>query len=230
MRSIILSCLVLSVAGCHPPKPMSNEREIPVAPQPIQSALPQYTTGPTELSKVAGGYELKNRLFRVVISDQTGDVIFWGLADHNRNLLIGRGIYTTLTGLPDSPPHGYIEQRDEQTWQYYGDDDNHITWRKIYCLDRDSLFVSIMVENNRPQPLDAAIQIKTNLPGLHIQHHDPELLEASVDHTALLLRGYNEFPAPASQPASPTLIQSDIFHFKPQERQSYTSQWKLQTE
>jgi hypothetical protein len=215
MRWTVVFCLLISIGGCQP---SASTR---------QNTIPDYITGPTEMSRVAGGYELTNRLYRLVISDQTGDVTFWGFVDHNRNLLSGRGIYTTLTGLPETAPHGTIEKRDEQTWQFYGEDDNHILWRKIYCLNGDALAVSIQIQNTRPEDLITTEQIKGELPGLKITHHDPELLEGAVDHTAVLFRGYNEFPAPTSRPANPVLIQSDPFHLKPQERQSYTTQWKL---
>jgi hypothetical protein len=226
MRAMMFPCILLLLAGCHSP---STQPGIPLADQPVEpTRLPDYTTGPTNMAKVADGYELTNRLFRVVISEQTGDVIFWGSTDKNRNMLGIRGIFTALTGLPPSTPRGgYIQKRDDNTWEFYGEDDNHIIWRKIYCLDGDSLLVSIQIQNNRPDPLVAVEQLNGDLPGLHITHHDPELLQGFIDHTAISLRGYNEFPAPASQPAMPTLICSDTFHLKPQERQSYTSQWKL---
>jgi hypothetical protein len=217
MRWIVLFCLLFSIGGCQP-KPDPD--------QPV--AFDQHVYGPTELSKVSNGYELKNRILRAVISDQTGDVTFWGFVDQNRNLLGDHKIYPTLTGLPASSPKGTIEKRDDETWQFFGDDDNHITWRKIYRLNGDSLFVSIQIQNNRPDLLVTTEQINCDLPDMKITHHDPELLEASIDHTTLSFRGFNEFPAPTIQPAMPVLIQSDTFHLKPQERQSYTTEWKLQ--
>jgi hypothetical protein len=214
------------IAGCAAPP--ATQPSIPIAPQPISTTFDSdHTPGPTNMARVAGGYELTNKLYRVLISDQTGDVTFWGYRDGARNLTFHRGIYTTLTALPDSPIHGYIEKRDEQTWQFFGEDDNHIIWRKIYCLEYDSLFVSVIILNNRPDPLQTAIQINGELISPRITHHDPELFTGQGGYAAVSLRGYNEFPAPTSQPVLPTMIQSDTFHLKPQERQGYTSQWKI---
>jgi hypothetical protein len=226
MHATFICCIMVVLAGCGR---MSNWTDVPIASQPVEPArLPDYTTGPTMMAKVATGYELTNRLFRVTVSEQTGDVIFWGHADSNQNLLQGRGIYTSLTNLPEARPRGgYIQKRDDNTWAFYGEDDNHIIWRKIYCLDGDSLLVSIQIQNNRPEVLTAVEQLNGDVPGLHITHHDPELLQGYTAHIAISLRGYNELPAPTSQPTMPTLICSDTFHLKPQERQSYTSQWKL---
>jgi hypothetical protein len=220
MRIPISLCFMFLLTGCGTPQP---------ATQPIVATTfdLDHTPGPTGMSKVAGGYELTNRLYRVVIADQTGDVTFWGFKDQPRNMISGRGIYTTLAALPESPIHGYIEKRDEQTWQFYGDDDDHITWRKIYTLEGDSLFVSILITNNRPENLTTAIQIDGDPISLRIDHHDPELFQGHGGYGSLSLRGFNEFPAPTSQPVLPTLIQSDMFHLKPGERQGYTSQWKI---
>src|SRR5271170_1173693 len=99
MRSIIFPCILILLAGCHS---APNQPDVPIAAQPVEpTRLPDYTTGPTNMAKVADGYELTNRLFRVVISEQTGDVIFWGFAGRDHNMLQGRGIYTTLTNLPE---------------------------------------------------------------------------------------------------------------------------------
>jgi hypothetical protein len=230
MKSISIAMLLTLITGCSTPHPAATQPLAPVASQAVTSFFdPDTTIGPTVMSKVDGGYQLINRRFRVVISDQTGDVIFWGYVDQARNTVFHRGIFTSLTGLPDAPIHGYIEKRDDQTWQFYGDDDNHITWRKIYCLEGDSLLVSILITNNRPgpDPLVTAIQIKGDLISLNIAHHDPELFTGRGGYGGVTLQGFNEYPAPTSQPALPTLIQSDTFHLKPQERQGYTSQWKL---
>ena len=179
------------------------------------------------MSRVAGGYELKNRQYRVVISDQTGDVIFWGYVGQDRNMVFHQGIYATLTVLPDVSPHMMAQARDEQTWEFYGEDDNHIIWRKVYCMEKDALLVSILILNNRPETLVTAVQINGDLLSVRIIHHDPEQFDAIGGYGSVSLHGYNEFHAPTSQPALPTLIQSDTFHLKPQERQGYTSVWRL---
>jgi hypothetical protein len=230
LRNIVAVVLVILVNGCTPPaQTPSSQPIVPIAIQPISTTFdPAHTPGPTHMAKVAEGYELTNTLYRVVIDDQTGDVIFWGFVDQSRNMVFHRGIYTTLTNLPDAPIHdGYIEKRDEQTWQFFGEDDNRITWRKIYCLQGDSLFVSVMVANSRAEPVTTAIQINGELISLHIEHHDSEMFSGSGGYGSIELRGFNEIHSPASQPALPTLLQSDTFGLKPGERQGYTSQWKI---
>ncbi len=193
----------------------------------MESTFTPSQPGPTIASRVAGGYELLNNQFRVVISETTGDVIFWGYADKTRNMVFRRGIYTTLSGLPDVPGKGYVEARDEQTWQFLGEDANHITWRKIYNLDGDHLEVSIMIQNNRPEALDTAINLEGDLPSMRIMHHDPEQFDAFGGYGAVSLHGWNVVHSPTSQPVLPILLQSDVFHLKPMERQSFTSMWML---
>jgi hypothetical protein len=216
------------ISGCRCTSPATTQPSVPISKQPIQPPIEfQPASGPTVMSRVAGGYELSNRLFRVVMSDQTGDVTFWGYVGENRNMVFHRGIYTGLTTLPDSPPHMMAQARDEQTWEFYGEDANHIVWRKAYCLEYDRLLVSILILNNRPAAIDTAIQINGDLPSMRITHHDPEQFNAAGGYGTISLHGYNEFHSPTSQPALPTLIQSDTFHLKPQERQGYTSMWML---
>ncbi len=222
-QDAIVLGLALVFCGCSTSRP--NAAQSPT--MPAVAAPLEDTTGPTVISRVHGGYELRNHLYRVVISDQPGDVTFWGSIDQTRNTVFQRGIYTSLTGLPDAPIRGYVEMRDEQTWQFHGEDDNHITWRKIYSLQNDSLLVSVIIQNNRSEPLVTAIQICGDLPNLRIVHHDPEQFTGQGGYGLVSLHGFNEFHAPTSQPALPVLIQSDTFHLKPQERQGFTTQWKL---
>jgi hypothetical protein len=231
MRLILLLALVGTVAsmltGCTPQKPAAATRpSVPIAAQPVD-ADPPSTAGPTAMSRVTGGYELINRQFRAVISDQTGDVIYWGSADKVRNVVTGRGIYTTLSTLPDAPAKGSIEPRDEDTWQFMGDDENHITWRKTYRLAEDCLFVSIMITNNRKDPLDAAIRINGQLPGVHAMTQNPELFKAFGDFGVITLEGWNVNHAPNTATLLPLLLQSDVLHIKPGDRDSYTSVWML---
>ena len=138
LPTMIAVVLLILISGCTAPtQPPASQPFVPIAIQPISTTFdPARIPGPTRLAKVAEGYELTNTLYRVVIDDQTGNVIYWGFIDQSRNMVFHRGIYATLTNLPDAVMHnGYIEKRDEQTWQFFGEDDNHISWRKIYCLD-----------------------------------------------------------------------------------------------
>jgi hypothetical protein len=225
---LILILGTLLLCSCATPRPAATRPAVPIAPQPITTDIYGDTlAGPTLMKKVPGGYQLSNRLYRIVIDEQTGDVTFWGYVNEARNMIFRRGIYLRLTGLPDVSPQGYVEMRDEQTWQFFGEDANHIIWRKIYCLEGDSLFVSVLIQNNRALPLETSIQIDGDLIGLVISHHDPELFTGRGGYGGVTLQGFNELPSPASQPALPVLIQSDQFHLKPQERQGYTSRWAI---
>lgn len=227
-RLILLPCIAPLLTGCGQPQTApATKPAVPIAAQPVDTDFNPAAAGPTVMSRVPGGYELINSQFRVVISEQTGDVIYWGYADKIRNVVSQRGIYTTLSALPETPVKGYVEQRDDDSWQFMGDDENHITWRKIYRLDKDHLDVSIMIQNNRPDPLDTAININGDLPGATFMHRDPELLQAFGKYGVITLEGWNVTHSPATQPVLPTLVQSDVLHLKPQERQSYTSMWML---
>jgi hypothetical protein len=223
---VVLTASILAGCAAPQPKPAAvTQPVVPVVAQPIQttSEMPS----PTVKSRVPGGYELLNNQFRIVISDQTGDVTFWGYADKARNICYQRGLYTTLGSLPDVPPKGYVEARDEDTWQFIGEDANHITWRKIYSLQKDVLLVSIMIQNNRPSPLDTTVCLNGDLPDLRIVQHDTEHFQAFGGYGTVLIEGWNEFHNPTSQPTLPTLVQSDTFHLKVGERQSYTTAWML---
>jgi len=185
--------------------------------------------GPTTMSRVAGGYELKNRTLRVVISEKTGDVIYWGAADANRNSVFRHGVYASLVDVPEETIDGYIEKRDDQTWQFFGQDKAHqITWRKIYCLEKGSLLASLIIANDGPTSLTTAIQLRGDFPNLRITDHTPEQFTGHSAYGAVSVHGWNEFhPTPTSQPALPVLIQSDTKTLPPGERFAFTTEWKL---
>ncbi len=227
-QTALIGCIVSAVCGCGPQHPPAVTQSSETShPTPAIADSAQATAGPTAMSHVPGGYELINRQFRAVISEQTGDVIYWGYADKVRNVVQQRGIYTTLSTLPDVPAKGSVEQRDEDTWQFMGDDDNHITWRKIYRLAEDRLEVSIMIQNNRKDPLDTAIRINGDLPGVHAMNQNPELFKAFGDYGVITLEGWNVVHTPNTVTLLPLLLQSDLLHLAPGERNSYTSMWML---
>ncbi len=192
--------------------------------QPV--AEPAYVRpSPARATRVAGGYALTNRYLHVVVSDQTGDVAFFGPdAQHN---LAPAGLSARLAGLPEVPPTGTIEARDDQTWQFYGSDPNHVTWRKIYCLQDDALLVSLIVTNEGPAPTTMTVELRGTLPGFQPQTHDPEHLLAAGPTLSADFRGYNQFPAPDERPAPPVLIHSDPFPLAPGKRNGYTTRWQL---
>lgn len=200
----------------EPPPPAARD-ELEVNP----------SAGPTLMRKVAGGYELKNRHIRAVISDETGDLTYWGRAGTDRNLLLRPGATAQLAGLPQPSMQGYIEKRDDQTWQFIGDDSNHIGWRKIYCLEGDSLLISILVQNHHNQPLEATIEFLAPFAGVRIVQHERDQFEGRTGLGVIHLQAYNEFPSTAPASPLPVVLTSDPHTLKPQERISFTTEWKL---
>src|SRR5690606_31887603 len=117
-------------------------------------------TGPTTLARVSGGYELRNRLIRVVIDETHGDVLYWGAPDGSQNLVASPGSAVAVRGAdhPTGSTQGYIEKRDDQTWQYIGEDaTGQVGWRKIYCLDGHSLLATYIVQNQDTTRLDGLL-------------------------------------------------------------------------
>ncbi len=242
LRSSALLAVGLSAGCCccPPPKPapepatrpapVATLAPLPVAPQavvPPSAVVVPTGPGPTEMARVANGYELRNRDVRVVIDPATGDVVTWGTPAQPRNTVAGpRGIHATLANLPDVPPAGYVEKRDDQTWQFYGSDANRVTWRKVYNLDHDSLLVSFVIQNDRPTPLPAAVRVVGDLTDLRIAAHDPEQFTGTGGYGTVSLHGWN-IAHGQPPPALPVLLQSDMFTLQPGERQGYTTEWRL---
>jgi hypothetical protein len=186
-------------------------------------------TGPgaTELARVPAGYELRNRDVRVVIDEHTGDVVTWGTPTQSRNTVAGpRGVHVAIAGLPDVPPAGYVEKRDDQTWQFFGPDANGVTWRKVYNLDHDSLLVSFVIQNDRPVPLPAAVQVIADLTDLRVAVHTAEQFTGTGGYGTVTLHGWNVAHT-GPPPQLPVLLQSDTFTLKPGEREGYTTEWRL---
>ncbi len=209
---------------------MASPLPPPVVAQPVLPPAANTVAGgpgPTTMARVPGGYELRNRGVRVVIDDHTGDVVTWGTPTQERNTVSGpRGLYAAAAGLPDVAPDGYVEKRDDQTWQYYGVDANGLTWRKVYNLDHDSLLVSFVVQNGRPTPVTVAVQLRGDLPNVRVTAHDAEQFTGTSGYGTVSLHGWNQAHGQPSPPL-PVLIQSDPFPLKPGERQGYTTEWRL---
>lgn len=229
-----LTLTTLVLAGCqHTSHPTQNQPETapvttqPEPPPPAATDEINPLAGPTLMRKVSGGYELKNRHVRAVIDDQTGDLIYWGRSITDRNLVLRPGITASLTGQPDATMQGYIEKRDDQTWQFIGEDSNKICWRKIYCLEGDSLLISILIQNQRTEPLETTIQFQAPFAGVRILRHERDQFEALTGFGTIHLQAYNEFPASTPAQALPVVLLSDPHTLRPQERISFTTEWKL---
>ena len=178
------------------------------------------------MARVANGYELKNDRVRVVIADKTGDVIFWGTPT-GRNLLLQPGIVARLTGQRESPSAGYVEPRDQQTWQFFGPDANHITWRKIYCLDGFNLLASFIYQNDTKGPIDGAVQLTGNLADVRVQQHAVDHFAGTSVFGPVTLLAFNADQNPTTRPVFPVLLQSDTRRCAPGDRLTFTTEWKL---
>lgn len=212
--------LAILLIGCASEDPLSLAERLD---------LPR--TGPTTMARVEGGYELRNRLLRVVIDETTGDVTYWGSADGEFNLLAPPGAVARLEST-DAAAVGYIEKRDDQTWQYLGEDEaNKLAWRKVYCLEGASLLVTYIVQNTGPASLRSSIVLRAEMPehaGLRIVQ--PDLHEVDTDLGRVTLRGFRESPYEGSWPiaeGTSAMLISDDFLLRPGERYSFTTEWRL---
>jgi hypothetical protein len=228
--AIVVCGLMLLAMGCHgPATPQSTTQESSISPTGGDEMVEiNPLAGPTLMRKVAGGYELKNRHIRAVVADDTGNLIYWGRAGTDRNLLMKPGASVQLAGISAVPMKGYIEKRDDQTWQFIGEDDQNVGWRKIYCLEGDSLLISILVKNQRDVPLDATIEFQAPFAGVRIVRRANDAYEALTGFGAIHLQAYNEFPATAPAVALPVVLVSDPHTLQPQQRISFTTEWKLE--
>ena len=210
------------------PTPTINTAVPPIVQQPVTPAPPSLA-GPTVMSRVPGGYELKNDRVRVVISEASGDVTFWG-SPTGRNLLLQPGITARLTGQPVTTPTGYFEPRDTETWQFFGSDANHITWRKIYCLDGFNLLASYLYQNDTPGPVSGAVQLVGTLAGVRVQQHAIDHFAGVSTFGTISMTAFNENHMPCTQPSFPVLLQSDTRSCPHGDRLSFTTQWTLMTD
>ncbi len=176
------------------------------------------------MSRVEGGYELRNRWVRAVVDDCSGDVTYWGAADGQRNLLMPPGILLRLDGSPDVVPDGYVEKRDDQTWQFLGKDSADIGWRKIYCLEGESLFVSCLLQNLRGEPRTVRIVMLPNFAAMRMTNRRSDLLEGRNAFGQVRMQTFN-LTQSGDDPAD--RLVSDEHTLKPQERISFTTEWRL---
>jgi hypothetical protein len=183
--------------------------------------------GPTLMRRSPRGFELRNRDLLVILDERTGDITHFGRMDADRNLLLG----PISPALDDDQPHtpdGYIEKRDDQTWQYLGDDPAGISWRKIYCLEGKSLFITYLVENKRPEPLTVRILVNANLGEARIESRTGDRLTAHWGFGSVSFQAFNEQPPPTPLPPLPTILVGDTRTLKPNDRISFTAEMKFE--
>lgn len=186
-------------------------------------------TGPTKMARSADGYELVNRQVRVLIDEQHGELIYWGSADGAHNLLQPAGVEIELVDLSDTPPSGYVEKRDDQTWQYIGEDlQAGVRWRRIYCLDGLSLLATFIVQNTGDGPIDTGMIVRADLadPGSRrIERADLFTMQSRLGLVSI--RGFREHPYTGSFDHPPGTLISDRFQLQPGERYSFTTEWRI---
>jgi len=160
--------------------------------------------GPTKPSKSSAGYVLSNRKMAVTIDETTGCAT---LALLDQKASVERVMPTFGSASDSSPTAGYVESRDEETWQFIGQSkDGKIGWRVVYCLYFDQLNVSYIVQNKTESPMMGCVQLHGSRPtSIH-----PFNEEHSFD--ALVRDG---------------VIRSDEHTLKPGERMSFTTRWTL---
>jgi hypothetical protein len=187
--------------------------------------------GPTLAARVPEGYELKNRHIRVVIDDKSGDVAYWGSVDGARNLLTAQPVRIIELGpgatFIESHSVGYVEARDDQTWQYLGEDDaNKIGWRKIYCLNGDDLNISLLSQNRGEARMVCFGLSGGNdfEPALVKQIPDTEHFLGRSAFGTVQFHGFNENHNQLAMP--PFLLVADAHLLRPGERISWTMQWR----
>lgn len=192
IRLTMLSVAVLILAACT---------ATPIPPSA------QVAFGPTTKSKDSTGYVLRNRKLAVKIDEQTAAAILWPEYPMNTLVRPDRVVPSFSSQSDSSPIHGYVESRDEETWQYFGQSaDGIIGWRIVYNLYLDSLNVSYIVQNNSKEPITGHVVLP------------------SVEHVAV--QPFNENSS-LNAPVADGSIRSDEHTLKPGERISFTTRWTL---
>jgi len=167
--------------------------------------------GPTLTTRAADGYALANRHARFAIDAVSGDVCFAGQDGGKNELLAAVRYFAAVGGEPRlSACDGYVEFRDDQTWQYFGEDAaNGLGWRKIYCLDGDRLNVSCLVTNRQTNPVRVKLFLQT--------------ANFRIAGQPVTLQTFNETNHDATPP--PYALASDWQDLQPGQRMSWTMSW-----
>ncbi len=151
----LLLVAALSMASCVSPR----------IPDPLQAQF-----GPTLMQKSPGGYELTNRKLAAHIDEQTGAIALFRLGSP-----APAGVSPTFEpAAASSPQGGYIESRDEETWQYFGTSkDGRLGWRIVCCLHVNELEVSYIVQNKTAEPITGYVRLPAP-PGVKIESFDED--------------------------------------------------------
>ena len=187
IKSIVCCCILLAAMSC-------------AAPPAATSVQSDY--GPTTKSKSDRAYELLNRQLAAEIDETTGGVRLVRRIDSK----LPPFVVPTFTGSADSTPaSGYIESRDEETWQYFGDSqDGKIGWRIVYCLYYNQLNVTYIVQNKSKEPLTGHVVLS--------------------GFRRVTIQPFNEDPS-LNTVATTGTIRSDERTLKPDERINLATRW-----
>lgn len=187
MRQCMILCTILvGLAGCT----STHSR--------------QSDYGPTLQRKSAMGYQLINRRIGIQINGRLGIA-----RQISPNGLMGKlSVWPSFSTSDDSlPVDGYVESRDEETWQYFGcSKDGKLEWRIIYCLYYDQLNVTYIVRNRTEDPIDGHICLRNDA------------------HIAI--QPFNE-TAELNAVSTKLHIGSDNRRLMPGERMNFATRWKL---
>ncbi len=160
----------------------------------------QSTYGPTVKERAGNEYVLRNRRYSFSIMDEYGTV---RVTDAKVFELVAPWFS------PDNftPEGGYIESRDEETWQYIGDSSGgKINWRIVYCLYYDQLNVTYIVQNKSDKPVTGYIALPAT--------------------QQIFIQPFNEDPT-LNKPVADGSVRSDERTLKPGERMNFATRWTL---
>lgn len=207
-------------------------------PQPtLVSTSDPIAAGATDRSQEKLGYTLRNDLLQITLNPTTGDVAYLGAPTGKESFLAAPAgqdlLITRIAGHESLAPAGYVEARDEQTWQYIGED-SLLRWRKIYSLDHNRIIATFLVQNISDQPITFSL-ILSGQPatGWTRQSSGPDLTTFSrknpegADQT-LEFRGFVIRPDSDQPLKTEEILRSDEFALPAGARISFTTEWTWQ--
>lgn len=192
------------------------------------------TAGATHRERDALGYTLRNDLLQLTLDPATGDVVYFGAPTGSESFFTPtpdhHALSIRIAGHEQTATDGYVEPRDEQTWQYIGDD-SLLRWRKIYNLDHNRIIATFLVQNITSQPITFEL-ILAGTPAAEwtASSAGPELTTLTRPmpgpaNQSVEFRGFVIHPDAARPLTGPQLLRSDSFTLQPQERISFTTEW-----